>query len=321
VPATVLLQADASAYGVAIARVQFFANGTRLGERMVAPYSFLWTNAWPGSYSLTARAVDDLGESQTSAPVSVTVSGSETTAEFVGVDSITQGNWIGRYGFDGFVLPAQVTNSPPFALVNPDAPVVFVWENPSTDTRALQLANAVGRMASCWSSTTGDSISITVALLDGNAHNVSLYLLDWDRFRVFDVELFDALEGSLLDVRSIRSASEGVYYSWVAQGRIRFQLNRLAGNAVLSGLFIDPLVVSSRRPRLIARQLNLSALSSIQLDLRGVPNYPYRVEVSGDLEHWAPWQVRIASPSGRISIVDSFDTDFSVRFYRAVLQH
>src|SRR6185503_11874187 len=79
VPAPVPLQADASAYGVAIARVQFFANGTRLGERMVAPYSFLWTNAWPGSYSLTARAVDDLGESQTSAPVSVTVSGSETT--------------------------------------------------------------------------------------------------------------------------------------------------------------------------------------------------------------------------------------------------
>ena len=192
---------------------------------------------------------------------------------------------------------------------------------PSAFAARRSAASARRRSGRFRSSTTGDSISITVALLDGNAHNVSLYLLDWDRFRVFDVELFDALEGSLLDARSIRSASEGVYYSWVAQGRIRFQLNRLAGNAVLSGLFIDPLVVSTRRPRLIARQLNLSALSSIQLDLRGVPNYPYRVEVSGDLEHWAPWQVRIASPSGRISIVDSFDTDFSARFYRAVLHY
>ena len=160
-----------------------------------------------------------------------------------------------------------------------------------------------------------------MAFLDGKAHKVSLYFLDWDRVRVFDVKLLEASDGSLLDARSIHSSSEGVYYTWIGQGRIRFQINRLASSAVLSGLFVDPLIVSSRSPRLSARQHSQSALPSIQLNLRGVPNYPYRIELSTNLTHWAPLQVRIASPSGRITIFDSLDTDSSVRFYRAVLQH
>jgi glucose/arabinose dehydrogenase len=319
VPATVPLQAEVLASGAAIASVQFFANETSVGETMVAPYSFLWTNAWPGSYALTARVLDELGESHTSVPVSVTVSAVETKAVFVDADSVSQGNWIGRYGFNGFVIPAYVTNCPPFALVHPDAPEFFVWENPSIDARALQLANGDARIASCWHSATRDSISITVDFLDGKAHKVSLYLLDWERVRVFDVELLDASDGTLLDARSIYSAPEGVYYTWIGQGRIRFQLNRLASNVVLSGLFFDPLVVSSRSPRLRASLLGQPGFPEIELNLRGIPSYPYRIEKSTNMVDWMLWQVQIASTSGTINFLESFDPGVSTRFYRAVL--
>jgi hypothetical protein len=52
----------------------FFYNGTSLlGSSAAPPYSFTWTNPPPGTYILTAMAVDEANNSTTSAPVIVTV--------------------------------------------------------------------------------------------------------------------------------------------------------------------------------------------------------------------------------------------------------
>ncbi|MBC8125670.1 MAG: metallophosphoesterase, partial [Gloeobacteraceae cyanobacterium ES-bin-144] len=57
-----------------ISKVEFFAGTTKLGEDTTGPdYSYNWTGATAGTYSLTAVATDDLGGSSTSAAVSVTV--------------------------------------------------------------------------------------------------------------------------------------------------------------------------------------------------------------------------------------------------------
>ena len=138
---------------------------------------------------------------------------------------------------------------------------------------------------------------------------------------ILSVDLIDPSDGSLLDRRRIDFAAEGVYYSWIVRGRICFQVSRLTGNAVLNGVFFDPLVVSSRLVRLNIRQFNLPEFPTLRLDLRGVPNYPYRIELSTNLVDWAPWQVQVASPSGRITILNAFDFESSAQFYRAILQH
>ena len=56
-----------------LARVEFYAGTTKLGEDTTSPYSFAWNNAPVGSHTLTARAFDAAGLSTTSSPVSITI--------------------------------------------------------------------------------------------------------------------------------------------------------------------------------------------------------------------------------------------------------
>jgi hypothetical protein len=318
-PTAIPIEADASDSDSPIAFVELFINGQLIRHLTNAPYGFAWSNALQGSYTLTARAVDNLGESQTSDPVMITATLPKAAAEFVGTDSTTHGDWIGRYGFNGFAIPSYVTNYPSFASVSVTNAQVFIWQNPSDDGGALQYTNTAGRIASCWFD--GETVGVVVDLLDGLDHKVSLYFLDLEGVRNLGIDVIDPADGSLLDTRSINDAGQGLYYSWIVQGRVGFQITRLTANAVLSGVFLDPLIVSSRAPRLSARQNNQSEPPGVQFELRGVPNYPYRIESSTNLADWSLWQVQVASPSGRITFLETLDTDSSERFYRAILLH
>ena len=74
-PAPIVISANATDLDGAVAKVEFFQGTTKLGEDTVAPYTFTRTGAQPGSYTLTARATDNLGAtSLDSAPVTVVVS-------------------------------------------------------------------------------------------------------------------------------------------------------------------------------------------------------------------------------------------------------
>ena len=72
-PASISIVADATDSDGRVARVDFFENATLLGTATNKPFAFTWTNVVAGSYSLTARATDDRGGTNTSSPVNVTV--------------------------------------------------------------------------------------------------------------------------------------------------------------------------------------------------------------------------------------------------------
>ena len=72
-PASLAVGADASDSDGAISKVEFYANGTRLADDSTSPYEITWDNVAAGSYSLTARAIDDLGAISQSSAVTVTV--------------------------------------------------------------------------------------------------------------------------------------------------------------------------------------------------------------------------------------------------------
>ena len=71
-PNTVNFAATASDTGGSVSRVEFFANGTLVGQDTTSPYAFNWS-APLGSHSLTAVAVDGNGARTTSSALSVTV--------------------------------------------------------------------------------------------------------------------------------------------------------------------------------------------------------------------------------------------------------
>jgi uncharacterized repeat protein (TIGR01451 family) len=72
-PTNLTLTANASASAGSVAKVEFFQNTTRLGEDLTAPYSIVWTNALPGTNSLTAKVTDSQGGFATSLPVVITI--------------------------------------------------------------------------------------------------------------------------------------------------------------------------------------------------------------------------------------------------------
>jgi hypothetical protein len=75
-PATVSLAATASDSDGTVTKVEFFNGAAKLGEDTSAPYTYDWTGVAPGSYTLTARATDNLGATTTSAARTITVNGS-----------------------------------------------------------------------------------------------------------------------------------------------------------------------------------------------------------------------------------------------------
>ena len=61
-----------------VAKVEFFNGSTKLGEDTTAPYTYDWTGVAAGSYTLTARATDNLGATTTSAARTITVISANT---------------------------------------------------------------------------------------------------------------------------------------------------------------------------------------------------------------------------------------------------
>jgi RHS repeat-associated protein len=72
-PATITLSATASDSDGAVNRVEFLRGTSVLATVFYPPYTYEWKNVAAGSYSLSARVVDNLGVAVTSAPVTVQV--------------------------------------------------------------------------------------------------------------------------------------------------------------------------------------------------------------------------------------------------------
>ena len=77
-PATVQVTASASDPDGAIARVEFYANGSLVGTASNAPYSIVWDGIAAGAYTLVARAIDNLGAGVDSSSISIDVAGALT---------------------------------------------------------------------------------------------------------------------------------------------------------------------------------------------------------------------------------------------------
>jgi Concanavalin A-like lectin/glucanases superfamily/Bacterial Ig domain/Secretion system C-terminal sorting domain/Kazal-type serine protease inhibitor domain/Pregnancy-associated plasma protein-A/SprB repeat len=60
-PATITINATATDTDGSINRVEFYSGSTLLGTDNTAPYQFTWQNVAAGTYTLTARAIDNLG--------------------------------------------------------------------------------------------------------------------------------------------------------------------------------------------------------------------------------------------------------------------
>jgi RHS repeat-associated protein len=87
-PATVSLSATAADSDGTVSKVVFYKGTTVLATLTAAPYDYSWTNVAAGSYSITAKATDDIGAVTTSSPLIVTVAANQLPSVSISAPAI-----------------------------------------------------------------------------------------------------------------------------------------------------------------------------------------------------------------------------------------
>ena len=168
--------------------------------------------------------------------LTVTTKALPSVATFVGQDETTQGNWQGKYGKVGVSLAGWWKPKQPAPAGIDLAHFSYEnWAQKPTEPKAL--ANDGGkRSAFYW---WGDLSFVVDA---GPApQKVSFYFLDWDdegrREQTVSVR---AVDGRVLDERTVSGFQQGKYLTWTMQGRVKVEIKQKAGKfAVFSGVFVD----------------------------------------------------------------------------------
>lgn len=206
----------------------------------------------PGTtYTYTIEACNDKG-------CSAALIGASATTDSVPLavalplpdDNATKGNWLGKYGVEGHQIVSYSKALPASTgTLSVSGSATHVWASRTGDVRALLAPNGRSRFAAChYSKSTDGSFYYDVNLVDGKAHRVSLYLLDWDRQnRIETIDVVDRNHRNVINSASdIKDFSDGRYLSWKVTGPVLIKvkwvdnLASVGDNAVVSGIFIDP---------------------------------------------------------------------------------
>ena len=97
-----------------------------------------------------------------------------------------QGNWVGTYGADGYILGAwngtstDLASLPAGVTYTLEQGARYSWASPTTDVRALQRPDRTERRAQTWY----DATQVRVRLNFANAYSgtLHLYAVDWDAY-------------------------------------------------------------------------------------------------------------------------------------------
>lgn len=131
----VSITANATDNDGSIAKVQFYAGTTLLGEDLTYPYSFTWSAA-AGTYALTAKAIDNNAGETTSAAVNVTVTAADGMWNLTGNGGTTSSQFIGTTDQKQLVIK---TNSLPRMTITSEGQIGINTSNiPGTAMLAVK---------------------------------------------------------------------------------------------------------------------------------------------------------------------------------------
>jgi len=157
-----------------VSRVDFFAGTTQIGSATSAPYSATWSNVAAGTYSLTAKAVDNDGAATTSPPVSIQVSAAANQPPTVSLTAPANGaNYTAPSTIslaasasdgDGTITKVEFYNGTTLLNTDTTTPYSYGWSNVAAGTYAVR-AVAYDNAGASANSTT---VTITVSSSTSN---------------------------------------------------------------------------------------------------------------------------------------------------------
>jgi regulation of enolase protein 1 (concanavalin A-like superfamily) len=166
-PANITVSAQASDPENRLARVEFYANSTRIGSLTAAPFTVSWTSVPAGTYSLTAVAFDLDGGSATSPAITVNVVASTppTTVSFQ--KSADHATMVTYYLLEVFAAGANPSTATPVSSLNlgkptPDASGLITL-NEAGFFNALARGSYIATVSAVGSSGSGRSAAVSFA--------------------------------------------------------------------------------------------------------------------------------------------------------------
>lgn len=168
-----------------------------------------------------------------------------SNARFVGEDRVTQGNWKGKYGKEGYYIGNTAANVkvPTYGQLAVTGNSYASWST-GTDVRGLQAPTSTGRIAPYWSTTNATTPFEMTFNSNSNdlPHLLSFYCLDWGTVvRSQKIEIFDFVTNDLLASCNLADYEIGTYAKFEVTGGVRVKVTNLAGSvsAVVSAVFFD----------------------------------------------------------------------------------
>ena len=177
---------------------------------------------------------------------SASSSGSTNWAKPNGQNTTTKGSWIGTYGTAGYDVINSGSSLPANVTVTPAGATPYTWSGSTTAAQALEIPPAgTNRIAAAWYS--AGSFTVDVDIASGTTYDLELYLLDYDKAgRSEQIQFSNAVTGIVLNTETVSNFSSGTYINSIVSGNVLITITNLSGsNAVLSGIFFDPQVVTS----------------------------------------------------------------------------
>ncbi len=209
------LAANAADSDGSVASVEFYAGTTRLGADTTAPYQFSWTGAAAGEYSVTARAVDNLGAATVSAPVAVRVLSAPAVVATPSTVRVRQG---GTASVD-VKLATQPTGSVTLTVARTAGstdltatPTTLTFDQNSWNTaKPVTITSAAngGALASAAFSISGTGLTaatLDVAEIDANASDYrAAFLEQYNKIKDPDSGYFRNFSGLLVPYHSVET--------------------------------------------------------------------------------------------------------------------
>ncbi|HEX7859900.1 MAG TPA: chitobiase/beta-hexosaminidase C-terminal domain-containing protein [Verrucomicrobiae bacterium] len=202
----------------------------------------------------------------------------------LGWDQSASGNWVAKFGTEGFQIPNGASAVPAYAQVS-GLPAAWVWADSTSDSRApFRDRAAASRVASGWY---GDEMNIDLGVFDTRRRAVALYFLDWDgKNRVTQVEVLDSA-GVVRDSYIVENFASGKYLVLGIQGLATLRLKTIAGpNVVLSGIFFDPAPVQVNVGAPVPFRNFRAANGTLSFTATGLADQRFCLDTSSNLQQW-----------------------------------
>ena len=149
------ITADAADANGTVTKVEFYANGVKLGEDASAPYAFTWSGAAVGQQNIVSKATDNNGFTTTSPVVSITVTGTSNTAPTVSLTSPANNST--------YTAPASISIAATASDVDGSISKVDFYNGAT-----LLYSDATSPYSYSWTGVAAGSYSITAKAYDNN---------------------------------------------------------------------------------------------------------------------------------------------------------